>query len=49
MMRDGLTKAKKVVDKTGKIIADNSDKLSGALAFLGVYGMAREAEADVLK
>ena len=49
MMRDGLTKDKKVVDKTGKIIADNSDKLTGALAFLGAYTMAKEVKADFLK
>jgi integrase len=49
MLEDSLTSAKKIYDKAGNIISDNSGKLGILLTGLGVTGMADEFVADFLK
>ncbi len=49
MLEDSLTSAKKIYDKAGNIISDNSGKLGIFLTGLGVTGMADEFAADFMK
>ena len=49
MLEDSLTSAKKIYDKAGNIISDNSGKLGIFLTGLGVTGMADEFVADFMK